>query len=310
MVQPVEGLVVSVPVLVDAQCMERQPPHMQQKLVELCPPTRQGEAGAEGHRVADLPLFLRDVLGFAEASFDTGEALPEVLSLFVPEGKQTLRATMGLRRPQAPSADGEGATPAAKAGCRYEMLVWDLGAVAGGLGLDLDRSETVTGPWDYPPAAKFDRLLRHCRVPVGLLTNREAIRLFYATAPQPGVVEDAEGTLFEPPPTGAISRKSASRNGRDVARSPSRFDIAVAVELRSGADAREGECRRWDWNHRTKRQRQAPQRDRCPAVRPLWTSAQRTRASKRMAPCTPSQRPGPTRAWRLSSGRTAAEPTG
>ena len=48
MVQPIDGLVVSLPVLVDAQCMERQPPHVQQKLLGLCPPTRMGEAGPEG----------------------------------------------------------------------------------------------------------------------------------------------------------------------------------------------------------------------------------------------------------------------
>ena len=29
MVQPIDGLVVSIPVLVDAQCMERQPPETQ-----------------------------------------------------------------------------------------------------------------------------------------------------------------------------------------------------------------------------------------------------------------------------------------
>ena len=34
MVQPVDGLVVSIPVLVDGQCMERQAPHVQAKLVE------------------------------------------------------------------------------------------------------------------------------------------------------------------------------------------------------------------------------------------------------------------------------------
>ena len=57
MVQPIDGLVVSIPVLVDAQCMERQPPHVQQKLLGLCPPTREGEAGPEGFAIADLGRF-------------------------------------------------------------------------------------------------------------------------------------------------------------------------------------------------------------------------------------------------------------
>ena len=55
------------------------------------------------------------------------------------------------------------------------MLVWSLPP-----GLDLDKPETQTGPWEYTPAAKFDRLLRACRVPIGLLTNHQVIRLIYA----------------------------------------------------------------------------------------------------------------------------------
>ena len=47
-------------------------------------------------------------------------------------------------------------------------------------GLPLDKPETATGHWEYPPAAKFDRLLRHVRVPIGLLTNRRELRLIYA----------------------------------------------------------------------------------------------------------------------------------
>jgi hypothetical protein len=176
MVQPVEGLVVSIPVLVDAQCMERQPPHVQAKLADLCPPVREGEAGPEGHTITDLATFLTDLLGYNATSFDKGDALPDALSLYVPEGRQTLRATMALRKVRrAPKTEGADATPASLAGAAYEMLVWELP-----VGLDLDKPESVTGTWDYPPSAKLDRLLRHCRVPIGLLTNREAVRLIYA----------------------------------------------------------------------------------------------------------------------------------
>jgi hypothetical protein len=69
----------------------------------------------------------------------------------------------------------EAETPASLAGAGYAMLVLDLPA-----GLPLDKAEAVTGSWDYPPAAKFDRLLRHVRVPIGLLTNRREVRLIYA----------------------------------------------------------------------------------------------------------------------------------
>ena len=88
MVQPIDGLVLSIPVLEDAQCMERQPPHVQALLVELCPPTRQGEAGPEGYAVAHLERLFAELLGYSPEAFDAGETLPEALSLYVPEGRQ------------------------------------------------------------------------------------------------------------------------------------------------------------------------------------------------------------------------------
>lgn len=185
MVQPVDGLVVSIPVLLDAQCMERQPPHVQQKLLGLCLATKKGEAGPECFSIADLGRFLSELLGLTPGLFDVGDALPEPLSLYVPEGKQTLRPTMGLNKQgttqaHTNAADGVDSTPAGQAGSRYEMLVWELPRDSQGDALDLDRPETVTGTWDYPPTAKFDRLLRHCRVPIGLLVNGESVRLLYA----------------------------------------------------------------------------------------------------------------------------------
>jgi len=177
MVQPIDGLVVSIPVLVDAQCMERQPPHVQQKLLALCPASEVGEAGPEGFAIAALGRFFSELLGLTPELFDVGDAIAEELSLYVPEGRQTLRPTMALKKQGAVEAKADGAegTPASRAGARYEMLVWDLPK-----GLDLDKPETATGTWDYPPSAKFDRLLRHGRVPIGLLTNRDAVRLIYA----------------------------------------------------------------------------------------------------------------------------------
>ncbi len=55
------------------------------------------------------------------------------------------------------------------------MLIWSLPP-----GLDLDKPEIATGPWEYAPAAKLDRLLRATRVPIGLLTNHQCLRLIYA----------------------------------------------------------------------------------------------------------------------------------
>ncbi|MBI4955203.1 MAG: N-6 DNA methylase [Myxococcales bacterium] len=171
MVQPVEGLVVSVPVLVEAQCLERQPPEVQQRLVAL--------ATEDGRALRDLGAFLSELLGLTPDLFDAGEALPEALCLYVPEGKQLLRPTLALRKHGA-ARSGEAGEPR-DATDRYVALVWDVAAAGPeGVGLDLDKPETVTGPWDYPAAAKFDRLLRHGRVPIGLVTNRELVRLVYA----------------------------------------------------------------------------------------------------------------------------------
>jgi hypothetical protein len=189
MVQPVEGLVVSVPVLVEAQCMARQTPDVQHRLVELAPPTRDEPTGPAGFTIRDVDRFLSELLQLSPELFDRNDALPNELSLYVPEGRQTIRPTHALRQldAAAPSDDDvpdADATPASRAGGRYVALVWDLAdpSVAGdeGIGLDLDKPEAKTGPWEYPPTAKFDRLLRHCRVPIGLLTNREVVRLVYA----------------------------------------------------------------------------------------------------------------------------------
>lgn len=149
MVQPVEGLLVSIPVLVDAQCMKRQPPATQQTLLELCPETEtKGKDGTAPRRVADLPRFLAELLELTPDLFDAGDALPEPLSLYVPEGRQTIRPTMALRK-LSPEEDPSTDTPAAKAGASYEMLVWEIPDA-----LPPDKAETETGPWDYPPGGE------------------------------------------------------------------------------------------------------------------------------------------------------------
>ncbi|MBZ0118303.1 MAG: SAM-dependent methyltransferase, partial [Sandaracinaceae bacterium] len=172
LVQPTEGLVVSVPVLTDALCMARQPPQVQERLLDL---TRADE---DDRVIVDLPAFLADVLGHPPSHYDAGDALPAALSLYVPEGHQTLRPSLALladpstRAPREVPAD---ASPAVTAAAPYIVLLWDVPS-----SLALDKSETTTGPWDYPLAAKLDRLLRHTQVPIGILTNRRVIRLVYA----------------------------------------------------------------------------------------------------------------------------------
>jgi hypothetical protein len=253
MVQPVEGLVVSIPVLVEAQCMERHGPELQEKFRALCP-LIDAESGAEieeddspaerrkrgdravskkeraeldrrrraaSRRCRDLREFLTELLGWSPDLFSDGDALPENLSRYIAEGHQTIRPTLALRKiegrdagvaatPVPSSTTTESATdadadesgdesesdeesitsarpgramsglpdietPESIAGKPYVALVWELP-----LALDFDKAETQTGAWRYPPAAKFDRLLRGCRVPIGLLFNGEAVRLVYA----------------------------------------------------------------------------------------------------------------------------------
>ncbi|GAB4209406.1 MAG: N-6 DNA methylase [Sandaracinaceae bacterium] len=186
MVQPIEGLVLSVPVLADAQVgrPDASPTALAEKLVALCPPTRTTEAGDAGHRITDLGAFFAELLGLTSEVLRAAPDLSDALSLYVPEGKQTIRPTFGLVRMQAVDVSAS-ASPAVQAGAPFYALIWDLadpvtGAGPAGVGLSLDKPETLTGTWDYPPTAKLDRLLRHCQVPIGILTNREVVRLVYA----------------------------------------------------------------------------------------------------------------------------------
>lgn len=167
--QPIEGLVVSLPVLVDAQCMERLPVSEQHKLVAI--------TGTEKPLLTDVPRFLREVLGYPDGAFVT--EFPPELKLDVAEGQQMLVPTRGLLRRGPPPAKPEGlpddSTPTSRAAESFVLLTWELPA-----GLNLDAKETVTGAWHYEPTAKFERLLRAARVPIGLLFNGESVRLIYA----------------------------------------------------------------------------------------------------------------------------------
>jgi hypothetical protein len=178
MVQPSEGLVVSVPVLVENQCMAKQPHEVQEALLG-CVAEAEVASKGEGHvAITDVSQFLSRVLALSDSVFDSGDQLPKPLRLYVPEGRQELRPTRALRRRKdAPAQSFQGADlpAAAVAGRDYLALLWEVP-----IEVDLDKPEVVTGPWLYPAQAKFDRLLRECRVPIGLLTNRREVRLVYA----------------------------------------------------------------------------------------------------------------------------------
>ena len=193
MVQPMEGLVVSLPVLRDAECFARQGTPVYKLFRDLCPPvdpegtkksegpkklTRKPEVAAWGtvRAIRDLGEFLAKLLDLTPDMFDRGKALPEALQLYVAEGQELLRPSLALRHAHAPperARHGE-LSEAAKAGEPYVMLVSELP-----FGTELDKPDSRSGVWAYPPAAKFDRLLRACEVPIGLLVNGLEARLVY-----------------------------------------------------------------------------------------------------------------------------------
>lgn len=169
MVQPIEGLVVSMPVLLDAQIAVSKGPRLQSHIralhVSVEKKRDDDESGVHLRSVREL-VADPEVLAIGPELRD--DALPDALSLYVPEGKETLRPTWAIRNPKA-SSDAFGD--------RYQLLAWELPP-----DVDLDRPDPREGVWAYPPRAKFDRLLRHAGVPIGLLTNGRVLRLMYAPA--------------------------------------------------------------------------------------------------------------------------------
>jgi hypothetical protein len=156
MVRPIDGLVVAKQALLDAQVARPDDKTLRDRLEAHLAPLADGTLA-----ITDLPAFLADILELGPDRWIDAAALPESCSLAVPETGQVLRCTRGLVRNAT-------SPPVA--------LLWDLPEP----GMSLDDREIKTGPWDYPPSAKFDRLLRHAGIPIGLLTNRTHVRLFYA----------------------------------------------------------------------------------------------------------------------------------
>jgi len=152
------------------QCLERQPRELHARFRSVL--LEEGEAP----RIESLAPLFAEILELDALRFDEESVLPTELALYVPEGKQLLRPTRAmkwLKSPEQPLAAD--ATPAAVAARPYAMLIWEVPSEV----KHLDKPETVTGAWDYPAQAKFERLLRACRVPIGLLSNGREIRLVY-----------------------------------------------------------------------------------------------------------------------------------
>lgn len=186
-VQPLEGLTFTVPVLADAGVMVRLSPVEAATFGEHVVGSADPEGG-EARRIGGLRELMLSSLGWRDGELVEGDALGEDLALrLADEGTElrpdfaVVRAAVGgegedggeASKPDAGPLPDE-STPTSRAGEGFQMLGWELPA-----GLDLDKPESETNTWHYPPSAKFERLLRETRVPVGLLSNGDVVRLMY-----------------------------------------------------------------------------------------------------------------------------------
>jgi hypothetical protein len=163
-VQPV-GLVVSIPAMLDANVRVNQnfaPEH--RNFLEALPTGKDGEPVPE---VSDFPEFAESVLGWSRSDLYGAPGSPELptpLEVSLPDYNETLRPTYALREYE----------PAENAS-EWILLIKVLTK-----GTDFDAVEEIDSRnWQASPQAKFERLLRQVRIPIGLLVNGQQIRLVY-----------------------------------------------------------------------------------------------------------------------------------
>lgn len=165
--QPV-GLVVSPPALLAAQAHVNRnivPEH--RRFLEWVKEIKlNGQPPVPA--IADFPAFVQNVFGW-----DAGDLigapdkapLPADLEVTLTDYNETLRPTYAVKEVEP------------KAGaCPWLMLIQSLTA---GLPLD-DVVEGDGHHWQASPQARFERLLRETKVPIGLLANGTNLRLVYA----------------------------------------------------------------------------------------------------------------------------------
>ena len=164
-VQPV-GLVVSIPALLAAQAHVNRniiPDH--QRFLDCLPRDAHDELIPE---LRDFAEFTQQVLGWRAGDLEPvppGDARFASIEVPLPEYNETLRPTHVVRElepkdPQHP----------------WMMLMQLLPS---GTALD-DVPESHDRTWHAAPQARFERLLRETRVPVGILCNAAQIRIVYA----------------------------------------------------------------------------------------------------------------------------------
>ena len=152
-VQPI-GLVVSPRALIEAQAQidVRAAMEPQLALQSLCD---------EDGRFQDFVRFTTEILGWREEDLRHGEGLTDLI-VALPEFGDTLTPTYAVRD----TGDSD----------RWLLLVLETAA---GDALDEEGANALRG-WKASHQARFERLLRERDVPIGVLTNRDVIRLVYA----------------------------------------------------------------------------------------------------------------------------------
>ena len=116
----------------------------------------------ERARVTDLTRLLRDVLGWRDDDCIPAAQLPDSLRVPLPEYREELSPTWATSLPEDPE--------------RYVILALELPR---DVDLDTRHGDSDHG-WNASPHARFERLLRETRVPIGLLSNETSLRLVYA----------------------------------------------------------------------------------------------------------------------------------
>ena len=164
-VQPV-GLVVSIPALLAAQAHINRniiPDH--QRFLDCLPRDVHDELIPE---LRDFAEFTEQVLGWRTSDLEpvtAGDARYATIEVPLPEYNETLRPTHIVRELQPKDPQHP-----------WMMLVQLLPT---GTTLD-DAPISNDRTWHAPPQARFERLLRETRVPIGLLCNATQIRIVYA----------------------------------------------------------------------------------------------------------------------------------
>ena len=174
MCEPIEGLVVSIPALKEADARDYDYRAATQKdFLKFLD---------ENRRLQSPEHFLREHLGFG----DRLEQPAKGIELTLPDENTTLRPSFVLRdralrntaktdASNRPTSGKPSVIPAAEAASDVAMLIWELPAH-----LDFDDKEAETSAWHYAPQKKFERLMRHARVSLGILISPKLVRLVYA----------------------------------------------------------------------------------------------------------------------------------